>query len=115
MDFCPAKVKLGLGKPGQSLPVSRRRGCRALGVNLLLLERDRERIQLRPPLGFGASQIHAVLCFLNHRPCFVDRDSIVGRIDDEQQIALVNILIVGNIELNDTPWRVEEGRISGSS
>ncbi len=100
-DLGALEIDLRLIAPGDSLLILRvgRDGVRAVG--LLLLHGDRHSAQLEPALRLPLRILGRGLSLLNGRIGEIESDPVVGRVDDQQQIALVHELIVGHRQLDD--------------
>ena len=78
-------------------------GNRTARVGLFLFDSDRESSQLLPALGLPLGILGIGLGLLHRRLVEADRNLVVGRVDDQQQISLVDELIILDRQLDDAP------------
>ena len=81
--------------------VSRFGGGRLADIGLPLLLSDRDVAELQPPRHFGVRVFGGRSRLLDRRLRLPDGDGIVPRVDQHQEIALVDELVVGDRQLHD--------------
>ena len=81
--------------------VGRLGGGRLADIGLPLLHRDRDVVELQPPGHFGVRVLGDRSRLLDRRLRLPDGDRIVPRVDQHQEIALVDELVVGDRQLHD--------------
>jgi hypothetical protein len=107
-DLGALEVDLRLIAPSDNLLVLRVRGDGVRAKGLLLLHGDRQVAQLAPALRLSLSILGRGLSLLHGCPRQVESDPVIGRVDDQQQVALVHELIVRYRQLDDAArhlWR----------